>query len=220
MCNIVSIPMPIYKSLSAIISSKLKGILSLAEVNIPLNKKQEPSKKISSTQSIEKQSSLDKSPDSKENLSAELLNSNSSTRLSEVKALFKKSFIQSSEEEAEKFYEFLKKVRIFVIFYKFFEKEPFFAFIGIEILRRFFEAVKEEKGENYREALFSRKDLLKNLIIGSESEKIASIFSAVAEIISEVISISLESRQNKISCNKRDFFKKSAEKCMRKSLIM
>jgi len=76
-------------------------------------------------------------------------------------------------------------------------------FIDNEILRKFFEAVKEEKEENQSDFLFSRKDLLKNLIISSKSDKIASIFSAVSDIISEVTSISLESSQNYFSFNKK-----------------
>jgi len=119
MCNIVSIPLTIYKPLSSIITLKLKGILSLSEVNIPFNKKQDSSKKINISQSIEKLNSVDKIPDSKD-LYKDLLNWNSSNRLTEIKELFKKNFSQTSEEEASKFYEFFKKVKTLEKFINFF----------------------------------------------------------------------------------------------------
>ena len=56
--------------------------------------------------------------------------------------------------------------------------------------------IKEESSlydGNFNELLYQRRDLLRNLIISNESERIYNIFQAICELISLVLSISHES---------------------------
>ena len=119
MSNLVSLPPPFIKKLTLLINGRLNGIISLAELNSPIKKQQQspspPLKK--NNNSIEKQNSLDKTPmtpnegvkSEKDFAMLEFLNIRANG--CDVKLVFSEVFGAGSEEEGERFNEFIKKVQ-------------------------------------------------------------------------------------------------------------